>query len=707
MLAGMSAPKRALWIRRVWNPLGIAVTVAVATCCLLGLYLWTGNIFLPWYFPAVSAHIWLGLGSLVLGTPVLVYHARSSGRAGRAALGISSFALLGVWLGLDPDWLLWAKPVGRAAVTAALPLAVVLGAVSLVRSEKGRPFSILGALLMISLAFTITTGVQCWTYRGEGRFHLSDAHGWAALVTTLLLLCHVPPFKYWTPQRFRVPAVLLIPGLVFALLAILNPPWLLREFPEVSGGSGFTPATSAERAAGGLGFSADSYMASATCGEVGCHPTLTKQWEGSAHRFSADNDLFRKVVALLVSEAGSEIAIFCANCHDPLRVLTSEVASAYANGAPPPGDGVGCLVCHSSIALKPSALHNGVLGYREPIRYPGRDEETRMARIRLDPRFHREQMTPDQFMSDSRNCGPCHRVVLGPDLGLPHAVLQAPYEPGMFEELIGDEHEDSYALYEGEPQLCIECHVLATTTEEGRHDILYDHHFAGINLELPLYARHPDADVEALAMVRDRVQRLLDGTIEFDPALYPDSGPDRIAHARMQKFLRTSGVVELEVDGRRTDDGGLEIVTTTTNHRAAHPFPVGPMDLQQVWQEVVVRDAAGSVLGHVGALDDRERIDPQAHRLGGVELGSDGAPLRQHRVWTVTAVVDERKVPRGESVTDTYSFTIPSAAPGPVWVEVSWNLRRAGPEFTQWVYGNSDQNFPVHRIAHTSLEVGD
>jgi len=687
--------------KRSWTVrAGIAATVALGTACAAGLYLHAGDVFLPGYFLVLRLHIALGVAALVLGIPALFEHTRSRGRAGRWALGGVLVLCGAIAFGPDPDWFLWAEPVGRAALGASATLALLLGGVTAFSTESERRFSVLGILLTFASVFTLWTGWECWTYRGEGRFELSAVHGWSALTTSVLLLLHAPVLPRLVPPRARR-LVGVLPGVVLAGALLSQRDWLIGESFRMDGVSARAPATATERAEH-RGLPGEGFMASATCGDAGCHPTITAQWEGSAHRFAADNDLYRAVVAQLVSERGPTDATFCANCHDPMRVVRGEVDVAYADGAPPPGEGVSCMACHAAVTVHEDALHNGIFTHETPIPYPGDDLETRKARIRLDPRFHREQMNADHFLADPRSCGPCHRVVVGPDIGAAHAVLQAPFEPHMYDHLLSDEGSDAYAARPGTPVLCAECHMPTTATEEGRHDVLYDHHFAGINLELPSYARHPEARTESLEMVRERVRRFLDGTVEFEPGNYPDEGPDAIGLGRMHAFLRTSGIVELEARARLVD-GALELETTTTNSRAGHAFPVGPMDLQQVWQEVRVLDANGAVLWSVGARDDG-RVDPEAHRLGGVERDSTGAVLARHRIWDLGSVTDVRKIDKGGSVEDRYRIELPEGAQA-ARVEVAWLLRRAGPDFTEWVYGTPGPHFPTHRIAEVAVPV--
>jgi hypothetical protein len=103
-------------------------------------------------------------------------------------------------------------------------------------------------------------------------------------------------------------------------------------------------------------------------------------------------------------------------------------------------------------------------------------------------------------------------------------------------------------------------------------------------------------------------------------------------------------------------------------------------------------------------LDDDRRVDPEAHRLGAVELGRDGRRLAHHRLWDLAEVVDKRQVPMGASVTDTYEIPLPAAS-GPLTVEVWWRFRRANQDFVDWVFDDDGTTFPVHELAAARVEV--
>jgi len=363
------------------------------------------------------------------------------------------------------------------------------------------------------------------------------------------------------------------------------------------------------------------------------------------------------------------------------------VREAYANGAPPPGEGVGCVSCHGTVHV-PVPPRNGLQTIRQPRRYPGRTREAHNANLRLDPRAHRQDLVANFRMAiPGVGCATCHRLELHPDMGAAlvahvQATAEAPWTP--------------------ERQLaCTDCHMPTLTIPRSFEQAMYDHHLSGMNLDLALYATG-DRDEEALALVRANTLRFLEGTIDLT-GLTQEVRQYEIP-LETAAVLKDGGGLKLTAEASRVGDI-LHLQTETTNHRAGHPFPTSAFDLTEVWQQVVVRDAAGVEVWGVGALSPDLRVDPAAVRLGGTELGRDGKPIEHHRVWDVAAVEGMRQIPRGESIEDDYEIPLPEGTTGPLTVRIGWNFRRANQDFTDWVFDDDGTTFPVHELASAEIVV--
>ena len=724
-----------------WFFAALALVAALGCWCLVGTVWWPG------YFGAMWLHLAVGLALVPVSVPVLAVHVRRTGtRVGPVLmLPAAVLALVGWLLPGRPDYPAFG-PIGWSLWATAALLVAVAGSSRLVRRELDRPApttSWSGSALMVATIFVLATGVFGWQLRGDERWGAMAAHSLVGGATAVLLLLHLRTVRAAIARSRWIAAVLVPVGLALVigwgrayphplLLADVHSPMGFGYDPEQGGDaeqvgedspydiddflsehdplallwgdsqprSGLRVSIPSTAAGWGSAdtptISEDVLTGSMACGDSGCHELLTRQWAGSAHRFAADNDLYLKAVALVVSELGTKGASLCAGCHDPVRVLAGTVEEAYATGKPPPGEGVSCVVCHIAdrVPLPPA---NGIITYREPRGYPG-SKERRHANIRLDPRRHRDELSTNYRVADPNpTCAACHRVALSPDIGAASTVeLQSAIDPAVFAE-------------ESETRLgCPDCHMPTLTVKRAFEQGLYDHHWSGVNLDLMQYVRHPDADPDALDLVKKNTAAFLSGRLDLR-GLEGTSSSHEIAN-EARTVLREGHALQLELEVGRTADGGLQVRAVTRNHRAGHAFPIGPFDLQEVWQTVQVRDSNGALLWSVGELDDRLRLGEDPHRLGAVEIGIDGLPLRHHRIWEITEIREKRQIARGGSVEDTYEIALPVGAdggpvPGPLQVRVGWQARRVNQDFADWVYDGDGTTFPVHELASAEASV--
>jgi len=443
---------------------------------------------------------------------------------------------------------------------------------------------------------------------------------------------------------------------------------------------------------------ANLLIGSARCGGPQCHPQQTDQWAGSTHRYAADNRLFRTVVGTMVGELGPHSASACMNCHDPVRVLAGSVAADWADGPPEPiAEGVGCIVCHSIVAV-PHPAKNGVFTVAAPLPYPGDTQEEQEANLLLDPRAHARAFFRKPTILRDPLCVTCHSLEMTPDtwasahlqLAIPHDA-QRGYAPGR----------------PGHGLDCTDCHMPVSRVPRDELPFIYDHEMPALNPDLPLYAVGPDSDGPAMVRVASYARDYLLGTLQRVPSRGPypadangAANPDQRAFSVLRKGLLLGVAIDAQWQG-----DALQLAVQTHNHRSAHDYPSGSRDFRQVWQEIRVDDASGRRLAHIGGLDAEGRLDPDAHTLGATVLDINGQPLREHRVWEAKTARDVRKIAPGGQTTDRYRLTLPADARPPLQVEVLWNLRHASLDFTRYTLGKTAAPFPVHLLGRAALSL--
>jgi len=689
-------------------------------CTVLGLYVWGAFPHHPFYFDVLDVHVWSGVALTVLAAPITVAHLRryrSSGRRFRVAAAV--LVGLSVPLFVFRDATLFEGYLLFALSATSLVTGVLVGLAGFAQpradEERARPLGGRhGFTLALATFAAIAMGWLALYLRSDEAQVPRKWHSAIGLVVVFLLLGHLP-FKILPERTPRWLLALLCGGALVAWYGHYHWEHVTEIYPEgveARWETAASPATMDELLHGEwTTFDLDAENGSASCGTSGCHEDLHRQWRGSAHRFSVDNDFYRKVVKLFVDQKGPEAAGFCASCHDPVRVYNGTVAEAYADGSPPPGEGVSCIACHVAYAAE-EPYANGAVGFRAPRPYPGADDAERAGNIALDPRFHMRNFLVENFHIKGPSCIPCHRVDL-PGAHDPALILQsvesadypgAEYAPHPPDAPPRGLLEEEYYGYTG----CIECHLVVPgdlkdrlTGEFGYRGIygIYPHFIPGVNTDLALYANHPDADQDAIARGAARVEEFLAGDVQ-EELLHPE--------LRKQGYVRPDSIGDgvLAMDLAVSEDaGGIALRTTTRHLRAPHPFPIGPFDLFEVWQEVEVKDAAGATVFHQGWLDETLRVDPLAHRLGARELNADGEPIERHQIWTVARVEDKRVIHSGGSVEDAYAIPLPADAARPLTIDVAWHFRRANQDFVDWVYDGPGRTMPIRELARASAQL--
>lgn len=679
--------------------LGFALFVG---CAVPGLWILAGEPGWPGYFTALQVHVWAGNALLVVALPSLLAHLWVTGSRPFLSLLAAAAPLCLLWwlfergaglhLGLDGYFYPAISTGAAAGVSLIALLALAAGVQLLPRLERPVSTRWSGVLLALLAGTAVGLGREAMEGRGDTRWGAIVGHSAIGLAT---IVATAPHFRL-IQRRFAGKRLLAIPVSLAAVL-LISAVWALQTDRKYF--SGFRE-DGAERRWQTLELAVDkppnplmpptALGQSVSCGESGCHEEITAQWQGSAHRFAADNELYGAAVARLVRDAGSSAAIDCANCHDPERALGGTVEADYASGTPPPGDGVSCIACHAAYdAALPAG--NGIARFRVPRRYPGATAEARRKNLLADPRLHRQSMQASRHLMGDTGCGVCHRMEREL-VGGGHVLLQNPYRE---EGDPGPEQDEDQARVS-----CGLCHMPTQTPQQGGRMPLYNHRWPGLNVDLAAYVSHPEADSAALAEGKRATEFFMRGQLR--PFGLPDDASDNPEFASYQKLASGAGLLAVALEARRSGDE-VVVLIRSTNHRAAHPFPIGPFDLQEVWLQVRVVDADGVVLASVGDLLEG-RVDPAAPRLGARELDAQGHPLREHRLTELASVQDKRIVWPQRSVEDRVRLPVARDS-GTLRIEAQWYFRRVNPDFAEFAFGSPDaiDRFGVHPVGGSKL----
>ncbi len=459
---------------------------------------------------------------------------------------------------------------------------------------------------------------------------------------------------------------------------------------------------------------------SASCSGKACHTVLVDQWRGSAHRFSVNNRFFQKQVALFIEMEGTTYVRTCINCHDPATALLPDAEERYARGEIDNPEGVSCKACHTITAFD-GTRGNGLYTIKAPFSYPfdgypeGSVERSRHdAAIHADPRRHLRSYRRKTFYRSSDYCIACHLITVPEELtGGPVLRLHT-----LFDQWRGSKWEKATN--------CVDCHLPRMQMDVHGYSF-FDHRIMGSNVDLALAADVPTSELPYVEDYTSFTKRYLAGDLAkgryevvAEPAAYTfRQNPRRqinpllffypseiMRYLYAASFLSRGPILNLEVTGLHIEKPGqrLKIHTRTTNVRVGHNFPSGPIDVQEVWLQAVLRNEAGQLIAQIGGVDHRHYVDPHAPILGsrGIQ-DSQGRQLLRHEFWKAASVIDRRVLGPFESVEDTLVLPIRPPVEGTYSLEIRWNFRRINQRIADWVWDNQGVTMPIVELDRSTL----
>jgi hypothetical protein len=485
------------------------------------------------------------------------------------------------------------------------------------------------------------------------------------------------------------------------------------ETPDSRGG---------ERAARGA-LAPGTLSGSARCGSSGCHEQIYEEWLPSAHRYSALDDLFQQVQALMAEETSPEHTRYCAGCHDPISLFSgAKNAARITLSAEGYDEGASCLVCHSIVRADVQGNADYVL--RPPRRYlfeGGKGPAARLISdflIRTYPRQHVESYSRPLYKT-AEFCGACHKQYIDKEVNTDIGRVQGQNQY--------DSWRKSRWYHEGDPGktiTCRECHMplqasrdpasgdvvdLNRRGDDGRHR---SHRFLAANQYIP--RRH---DLEGAETHTALTVQWLRGEIEIP---------------EIAEKWTTGPVVRLEIVAPPEAAPGetVPVQVTLTNNKTGHDFPTGPLDMIESWVELIVTDGEDRVIYHAGRLDPGGRADdpPVIFKAEGFDRRGD--LIDRHNLWDLVGAKYKRSlfpgftdavhldlacpilgatIETGSAGSRVAGFEVPAGEAGmenTLHIEAILWYRKANPEFLDRVYGReSGIRSPVTDISRAEASV--
>ncbi len=413
-----------------------------------------------------------------------------------------------------------------------------------------------------------------------------------------------------------------------------------------------------------------------SCSSSGCHEEIGREWEASAHRYSAMDPAFRAVQNAMGIQKGPMSTRYCGGCHDPISLFsgTKNMFSDSLTNKVGMDEGVSCVSCHAIRQADVSGNAEYVIA--PPERYMYELKDGKVAKlisdflIRTYPQKHIETFSRPLFKTPEF-CATCHKQFIDEEVNnVGWVQLQNQY----------DNWRKSRWNHPKEPMKtieCRECHMpLVASLDPARGDNMdynrdeedrkhRSHRFLGANQMVPTLLNLPGADEHVRL-----VEEWLKGEVEI-PEIADKwrTGP--------------SIPIKLVAPGEVEAGTNIPISVVITNNKTGHNFPTGPLDVIQAWLEVVVTDQEGREIYSSGTLDENHFIKPGAFIFKAEPVDQYNNIIDRHNLWEMVGVRYSRALYPGHS--DNAYFSIPTPDSVGASEEVAINIPagdRGSPEIT-------------------------
>lgn len=596
------------------------------------------------------------------------------------------------------DWFYLYAFLGHLVLGALILVPAAVFILGHMRNTRGRPQRRViraGYGLLAALVVLLVSGVAL--LRLDGLVLISDARGREAMYW-LHVLGALPVMGLFVLHRLTGPRLRWRVGVRWGLVALaagalgagvqMQDPRQWNRAGSAEGLRYFEPSL-ARTVSGGF-IPAAVLQADDEC-KV-CHADAHETWSRSAHRFSSFNNpayLFavRETRRVSMERDGDvRAARFCAGCHDPVPFFSGRFDDPAFDDVSDPtaAAGITCTVCHA-ISHVNSVRGNADFTLDEPQHYPFAFSEQPALRwvsrqlVKARPAFHKKTFLKPLHRT-AAFCGTCHKVHL-------------PEKLNKYKWLRGQNHFDSFwlsgvsghgvAAFYSPPKArenCQSCHmplldsgdVSAAVRDDSGRPRIHDHVFPGANTALPGLTGQADA-----ARTIATHENFLRGSVRVDLfAVRAEGALDGVLAGPIRPALPAL---------RPGAETLVEVVIRTL--KVGHHLTQGTADSNELWLDVVARDATGRVLGRSGALDAEGVLDPYAHRVNAYVLDRAGNRIDRRNAQDIFVPLYDNQIPPGAADVVHYRLSVPADAVGPVTLEATLRYRKFDATFVRLFRG--------------------
>jgi hypothetical protein len=432
---------------------------------------------------------------------------------------------------------------------------------------------------------------------------------------------------------------------------------------------------------------------SESCGTSDCHAAIYREWTGSAHRWSAEDEFFQEVRTVTTQVKGEHETEKCGACHDPVSLLSGYRNPTLGRAAPGYREGDSCVVCHAVSRMDERGIGSYVLRTPQHYLYDGSTVGYRKVVNHFLIRSYPGQHTRDYELTPLKkpeSCGTCHKEfdVLDPKEGPVQVETQfEDWKKGKW----NTDPDPSRRLY------CQQCHMYFVETNAAQADP-YDlkagigtkhrnHAFPAGNQYMPMALASPGA-----AAHTKNVEEWLRG--------------ERVV-PEIAKTWPKGPIVQLTIDAPASVKPGdvARFHVTLKNEKVGHSFPTGPLNIARAWIEIDASDAEGDTLFHSGMLDAKGHIEAGSYVLKPLAIEASGKMIMKPDLWHPVGPNYRPAILAGESQTYDYEFRLPRNMRSPISIDARLRYRKANQFFMDAVYGDGKREAPITDITSGHVEI--
>ncbi|UCD24219.1 MAG: hypothetical protein JSW51_14520 [Gemmatimonadota bacterium] len=571
------------------------------------------------------------------------------------------------------------------------------------RQTKLNHYKLTGYFSLAATLLAIVSGLVL-TYQATFATRISYAWDLIHIVSTFALIASVVPHLVTivarnlkgrqletinvrkSEKRFAWGSAL-VTGSLFAVVALAvyayEPVVFNNEFPadyETPWGEDRPFAPSLAQTSTGGAFDSRSLGGSESCGSSGCHEEILKEWQVSAHRYSAMDVAFQKVQSIMGEQNGPESTRYCGGCHDPISLFsgTKNIFTEELTNLTGYDEGVSCIACH---AIKETDVKgNAAYTMTQPDRYMFELSEGSAAKrvsdflIKAYPRHHVETLQHRLFKSPEF-CAACHKQFIDEEINnVGWVQLQNQYDN--WRESRWNHPGDAAQTIE-----CRECHMPLTESLDPASGDPIDynrspgdkkhrsHRFLAANQFMPLVLDLPGAQEHV-----ELTEKWLRGEIEIP----------EISHKWQ---LGPAVPIELVMPDTAAPGERITIQAVITNNKPGHDFPTGPIDIIQSWVEIAVTDQSGNVVYESGTRDDRHYIEPGSFVFKVEPVDQYDNLIDRHNLWELVGVRYRRSLFPGMQDRAEFTFSVPASVTGDLEVNAKLLYRKVNQNLLDILFG--------------------